>query len=621
MTVRYNMEHFTQTGLGENLLKAIEDLGFETPTPVQAEVIPAILDSKDNIIALAQTGTGKTAAFGLPLLQDIDPDSRMPEGLILCPTRELCIQITKDLGNYAKYLKNITICPVYGGADIVKQINRLKDGTHIVVGTPGRVLDLIGRKVLKVQELKWLVLDEADEMLNMGFQEDLDNILAETPDTKRTLLFSATMPQGIRKIAEKYMHNPLEITIGKKNVSTENVSHEYYMVHAKDRYLALKRIADIHPGIYSIVFCRTRQETKEVAEKLIQDGYNADALHGDLSQAQRDHVMNRFRNNTLQMLVATDVAARGLDVSDLTHVINYNLPDDQDAYIHRSGRTGRAGKLGVSISIIHTREMGRIKELERITGARFSRKMVPSGKEICEKQLFHLVDKMEHSEVNEEQIEQFLTVIYKKLEWLSREDLIKKFVSLEFNRFLDYYRNATDINVKGEQKDARDQRMAGNTRGERSSDNRRERNDQVQFTRLFINAGSKHNINPARLIGLINDYGRSRRVTIGKIDIQRNFSFFEVDAAAAQRLIGGFRGAKFEGLALEVNYAELSKPKQGKRDFQNSRTTVNEFSKPKKNKPKPDKGTLNKPQDERPFWERFLEEDAGTGQRKGKKRP
>jgi ATP-dependent RNA helicase DeaD len=564
------LTHFNQTGLGDKMLQAIKDLGFETPTPVQEEVIPAILNTSENIIALAQTGTGKTAAFGLPLLEHTDVTSGFTSGLILCPKRELCIQITKDLDNYSKYLTGLQVCPVYGGADIVKQINRLKAGVHIVVGTPGRVVDLLKRKVLKVQQIKWLVLDEADEMLNMGFQEDLDTILADTPEEKRTLLFSATMPPGIRKIADKYMRQPLEITIGNRNTSTENVSHEFFMVHARDRYLALKRIADVHPGIYSIVFCRTRQETKDVAEKLINDGYNADALHGDLSQAQRDHVMGRFRGKTLQMLVATDVAARGLDVSDLTHVINYNLPDDQDAYIHRSGRTGRAGKQGVSISIIHTREMGRIRELERITGREFKRKMVPSGKEICEKQLFNLIDKMEHIVVNDEQIEQFMPVIYSKLEWLSREDLIKKFVSIEFNRFLEYYKNAVDINVKAEQKDARDKRLQ-ESRNERSSGTRRDRNDSADFTRLFINLGLKDNLNPPKLIGLINDNARSRRIQIGKIDIQRNFSFFEVEAGAALKLINSFKGAGFEGMALEVNYAEHSKPRSSDRPDRSSR--------------------------------------------------
>jgi ATP-dependent RNA helicase DeaD len=611
------VNQFNESGLSANILRAIEDLGFETPTPVQAEVIPAILNTKENIIALAQTGTGKTAAFGLPLLEGTDISTSHTSGLILCPTRELCIQITKDLENYSKYLSGLKVCPVYGGADIVRQINKLKDGVHIVVGTPGRVLDLIKRKVLKVQQIQWLVLDEADEMLNMGFQEDLDTILAETPDEKRTLLFSATMPYGIRKIADKYMHSPLEITIGKKNMSTENVSHEFYMVHAKDRYLALKRIADIHPGIYSIIFCRTRQETKDVAEKLIQDGYNADALHGDLSQAQRDHVMSRFRNHTLQMLVATDVAARGLDVQDLTHVINYNLPDDQDAYIHRSGRTGRAGKLGVSISIIHTREMGRIRELERITGAKFERKMVPQGREICEKQLFHLVDKMEHIVVNDDQIEQYLKVIYKKLEWLSREDLIKKFVSLEFNRFLEYYRNAIDINVKAEQRESRDSRQSGGTR-DRGTEGRRERSESVDFARLYINAGLKHNLTPPRLIGLVNDNARSRRVRIGKIDIQRNFSFFEIEAGAAQRLIGSFKGANFEGMPIDVNYAEMSKPKGGPREFASGRPADKPHRKGKTDKPVG--SAAPKPSNDRPFWEQFLEADGDTGRKKSKKK-
>lgn len=597
-----NVNNFNNIGLGDNILRAIEELGFETPTPVQAEVIPAILNTKDNIIALAQTGTGKTAAFGLPLLENTDTKAWATEGLILCPTRELCMQITKDLQNYSKFLPGMKITPVYGGADIRRQITALKEGVHIVVGTPGRVLDLIGRKILKVQQIKWLVLDEADEMLNMGFQEDMDTILAETPAEKRTLLFSATMPNPIRRLADKYMHQPLEITIGKRNESTTSVSHEFFMVNARDRYLALKRIADIHPGIYSIIFCRTRQETKDVAEKLIQDGYNADALHGDLSQAQRDHVMSRFRNKTLQMLVATDVAARGLDVSDLTHVINYNLPDDQDAYIHRSGRTGRAGKLGVSISIIHTREMGRIRELERITGAKFQRKMVPSGKDICEKQLFHLVDKMEHINVNEEQIDQYLKVIYKKLEWLSREDLIKKFVSLEFNRFLDYYKHATDINVKAEQRETRDTRPSGGSSRERPTGQRRERTMEADFARLFINLGSKNNLTPPKLIGLINDYGRSRRITIGKIDIQRNFSFFEIEAGAASKLINGFKGAGYEGTELEVNMAELSKPKAG--------------SKPRGGK-RPHSGDRPKSYSNaqpggKPFYQKFIEEDSGA---------
>ncbi len=613
------MTHFIETGLGDKMLRAIKELGFETPTPVQEEVIPAILNTTENIIALAQTGTGKTAAFGLPLLENTDINSGFTSGLILCPTRELCIQIAKDLENYSKYLSGLKVCPVYGGADIVRQINRLKDGVHIIVGTPGRVLDMLGRKVLKVQNIKWLVLDEADEMLNMGFQEDLDTILAETPEQKRTLLFSATMPHQIRKLAEKYMNNPLEITIGNKNSSTEFVNHEFFMVHARDRYLALKRIADIHPGIYSIIFCRTRQETKDIAEKLIQDGYNADALHGDLSQAQRDHVMGRFRNKTLQMLVATDVAARGLDVSDLTHVINYNLPDDQDAYIHRSGRTGRAGKQGVSISIIHTREMGRIRELERITGHNFKRRMVPSGKDICEKQLFNLIDKMEHIMVNDEQIEQFMPLIYRKLEWLSREDLIKKFVSIEFNRFLDYYKNASDINVKAEQYNPSDRRLSDRNR-DRGKGNRSDRNENTVFARLFINIGSKNNLTPPKLIGLINDQARSRRIVIGKIDIQRNFSFFEVAASSAGKLINAFNGAGFEGITLEVNFAEQNKLKNSSHKRQIDISTLKADNSQDHIK---GKFQNNKAKERNPFYQNFMDEIASAPpppKRKGRKR-
>lgn len=611
------MTHFNETGLGDKMLEAIKVLGFETPTPVQAEVIPAILQGNENIIALAQTGTGKTAAFGLPLLEQTDTSSSNISGMILCPTRELCIQITKDLENYAQFLPHLKVCPVYGGADITRQIRKLKDGVHIVVGTPGRALDLIKRKVLRIQQLRWLVLDEADEMLNMGFQEDLDSILAETPAEKRTLLFSATMPNGIRKIAEKYMHNPLEITVGTRNVSTENVQHHYYMVQARDRYMALKRIADIHPGIYSIVFCRTRHETKDVAEKLIQDGYNADALHGDLSQAQRDHVMGRFRNKTLQMLVATDVAARGLDVSDLTHVINYNLPDDPEAYIHRSGRTGRAGKQGVSISIIHSRETGRVRDLERITGRELQRKMVPSGRDICEKQLFNLIDKMEHIMVNDEQIEQYMPVIYKKLEWLSREELIKKFVSIEFNRFLDYYKHAVDINVTKEKREQRDSRSDRGGRDQGDA-RRRNRDEQPEFAKLFVNIGSKNGLTPPKMIGLINDYGKSRRIQIGRIDIQRNFSFFEVEAAAAAKLINGFRGAGYDDVALEVNYAEESKPKTSQRGgHRGSYQGASQGA----GKPGAKKRKSSKSRNEaNPFYLRFMNEDAGLVSPKKKKK-
>lgn len=569
------MEHFLETGLGDNMLKAIRDLGFENPTPVQAEVIPVIRNTTKNIIVISQTGTGKTAAFGLPLLDNIDFTKKIPQGLILCPTRELCIQITNDLNSYAKYLPEAKITSVYGGADIVGQIRVLKEGVHIVAGTPGRVIDLIKRKSLKLHNINWLVLDEADEMLNMGFQEDLDTILAETPKVKRTLLFSATMPKQIRKIADDYMDNPYEITVGNRNVSTTSVKHEYFMVKAKDRYLALKRIADIHPGIYSIVFCRTRMETKDIAGKLIQDGYNADALHGDLSQAQRDHVMDRFRNRSLEMLVATDVAARGLDVRDLTHVINYNLPDDPEAYIHRSGRTGRAGKTGISMSIIHAREFGRIRDLEKLTGASFHKRMVPAGKNICEKQLFHLIDKMENIDINNEQIDGYLKVIYKKLEWLNREDLIKRFVSVEFNRFLDYYKNAEDININIDKKDNK----------AKLKDKKSEKEfDESNFTKLHINVGSKHNLNPAGLISLINDHCKKRRVKIGKIDIQRNFSFFDMEKSACEKVINGFNGKMYNNTLLEVNLAVNNKRKRESKQQNGEKPFYQKFKKEKQRK-------------------------------------
>src|SRR6056297_2425579 len=441
------MTLFNEMGLNPEIQLAIEEIGFEQPTPIQEKVVPFLMNDKQDLVALAQTGTGKTAAFGLPILQQIDTTKKATQTLILSPTRELAMQIANDLENYAKHLTKINIAVVYGGADIKKQINQLERGAQIVVGTPGRTLDLLKRKKLKVNEIRWLVLDEADEMLSMGFKDDLDAILETSPASKQTLLFSATMPKEIVTIAGKYMEDPLEIAVGKNNTGAENVEHHYYLIHARDRYIALKRIADMNPHIYGIIFCRTRAETKEVADKLMRDGYNADALHGDLSQAQRDHVMARFRNKHLQMLVATDVAARGLDVTDLTHVINYNLPDDPEVYIHRSGRTGRAGKRGISVTLIHLREQGKLRQVEKKVNKKFIKKPVPLGKEICAKQLFNLIDGVEKAEVNEARIEAFMPVIYKKLAWLEREDLIKHFVSVEFNRFLGYYEDAPDINV------------------------------------------------------------------------------------------------------------------------------------------------------------------------------
>ena len=440
--------NFEEIGLKEPIVQAVKDMGFEQLTPIQEKTIPFIINGGGDLIALAQTGTGKTAAFGLPVLNMIDAQSKDTQVLVLCPTRELCLQITGDLKNFSSRMKDLEVVPVYGGSSIETQIKQLKKRCQIVVATPGRAIDLMERKSLKINSIKWLVLDEADEMLSMGFKEDLDRLLNETPEDKTTLLFSATMPADIESMAHSYMKNPQEIAVARKNIGAENVEHQYFVVRSKDRYEALKRIADVNPDIYGIVFCRTRMECKEVADKLIADGYNADALHGDLSQAQRDNVMQRFRSKHLQILVATDVAARGLDVNDLSHVINYNLPDDPEVYIHRSGRTGRAGKSGVSICILHLREKNRMRLIEKVCKKQFVAKPVPSGKEICEIQLFNLIDKMKNVEIDEKQISAFSAQIEEKLQDMSREELIKKFVSLEFNRFLDYYRNAIE-KIKG----------------------------------------------------------------------------------------------------------------------------------------------------------------------------
>ncbi len=564
------MTLFKEMGLSAEIRSAIEELGFEQPTPIQEKTIPFLLESTQDMIALAQTGTGKTAAFGLPIIQQIDQERKTVQALILSPTRELAIQIANDLENYSKNLGKLKIAVVYGGADIKKQINDLEKKVQVVVGTPGRTLDLIKRKKLSVNEIKWVVLDEADEMLSMGFKDDLDAILENSPEEKQTLLFSATMPNEIVAISQKYMKNIFEISVGKRNTGAENVEHHYYVVHAKDRYIALKRVADINPNIYGIIFCRTRAETKDVADKLMQDGYNADALHGDLSQAQRDHVMNRFRSKHLQMLVATDVAARGLDVNDLTHVINYNLPDDSEVYVHRSGRTGRAGKKGTSVTLIHLREKGKLKQVEKIINKQFIKKDVPSGKEICEKQLFSLIDKVEKIEVNDTQISEFMPVIYKKLAWLDREELIKHFVSVEFNRFLQYYENAPDINVDESHHNERDFESSGRRnrgerrRGEKSS--RRERGDREdrgnrggrsnnEYSRFFFNMGKKNGIAKRTIIDLINQNLPGKNVDIGSIEVLKGFSFFEVDKRHEREVLKAFKNATYKGQRIGIDIA------------------------------------------------------------------
>ena len=480
-----------------------------------------MLGNGNDVVALAQTGTGKTAAFGLPLIQKINIKECVPQALVLCPTRELCLQIAGDLTDYSKYISDLKILPVYGGSSIESQIRSLKKGVHIIVATPGRLIDLMERKVARLETIRDVVMDEADEMLNMGFTESINAILEKIPEDRNTLMFSATMSPEISRIAKTYLHNAKEITIGTKNEGSKNVNHIAYIVHAKDKYLALKRIVDYYPQIYGIIFCRTRIETQEIADKLIQDGYSADSLHGELSQAQRDLVMQKFRQRHLQLLVATDVAARGLDVNDLTHVINYALPDDTESYTHRSGRTGRAGKTGISIAIINMREKGKMREIERIINKKFTIGTLPAGKEICEQQLIKVIDDIEKVKVNEEDIEAFLPGIYRKFEWLSKEDLIKRVVSMEFNRFLEYYRNAPEI----EQPKASEKNKSDKPRKDRGSDKEKTaRKAEKGYARLFLNMGKTDGFYANQVIELINRNTKKERIQIGRIDLMQKTS-------------------------------------------------------------------------------------------------
>lgn len=526
------MKTFEELGVSPEIRKAIEELGYENPMPVQEEVIPYLLGNGNDVVALAQTGTGKTAAFGLPLIQKIDVKNCVPQALVLCPTRELCLQIAGDLTDYSKYITDLKILPVYGGSSIDSQIRSLKRGVHIIVATPGRLIDLMERKVAQLATIRDVVMDEADEMLNMGFTDSINAILENIPQDRNTLMFSATMSPEIARIAKTYLHEAKEITIGTKNEGSKNVNHVAYIVHAKDKYLALKRVVDFYPQIYGIVFCRTRKETQEIADKLIQDGYNADSLHGELSQAQRDLVMQKFRQRHLQLLVATDVAARGLDVNDLTHVINYGLPDDTESYTHRSGRTGRAGKTGISIAIINLREKGRMKEIEHIIKKKFEVSVLPSGQEICQQQLIKVIDDIEKVKVNEEEIETFLPGIYRKLDWLDKEDLIKRVVSLEFNRFLDYYKNAPEI----EQPKANEKKseVKESRKGDKEKVGRKA---EKGYTRLFLNLGKTDGFYTNQIIDLVNRNLRKERIQIGRIDLMQNFSFFEVIQEQAPQVL------------------------------------------------------------------------------------
>ena len=543
------MSTFLELGLKEPINKALTDLGYEKPTVIQEKAIPQIINSTTDLKAFAQTGTGKTAAFSLPILQLADANNNNTQAIILSPTRELAVQIGKNIQDFSKYLPNIKVVTVYGGANIDEQIRALKKGAQIVVGTPGRTVDLINRRALKLGNVEWLVLDEADEMLNMGFKEELDNILQVTPETKQTLLFSATFPSEVEAIAKNYMTKPVEITSGEKNQGSDNVSHEYYEVTERTRYPALKRIADLNPDIYGIIFCRTRRETQEVADNLIKDGYSADALHGDLSQGQRDSVMGKFHKRAVQLLVATDVAARGLDVDSLTHVINHKLPDQIENYNHRSGRTGRAGKKGISIVLVNGKEKGKLRPIEKIIQKKFVETKVPSGKEICQNQLMHLIDKVQKIEVNENQINEFLPNIFKKLEDLDREELIKRFVSLEFETMLAYYENAKDLNNLSSKE---------NTRARATSEN---------MTRFFINIGRKDNLNPAKLIGLINDQNIGNKIEIGAIDILDTFSFFEIDKNYEDKTLEAFTENQpdFDGRSVNIEITKKERSGGGDR--------------------------------------------------------
>lgn len=631
------MMTFQDLGLSEQLLQAITELGFETPMPVQEAVIPHLLTNEQDLVALAQTGTGKTAAYGLPMLQKLRPTSDPsreggePSGLngevtaqplpsltggggggsstkaiVLSPTRELCLQIADDLESFSKYLPDLRILPVYGGTNIEPQIRALRSGIDVIVATPGRLIDLMHRGAAQLSDVHTVILDEADEMLSMGFSESIDAILEGVPAEHTTLLFSATMSKEIERIAKNYLHDAREIVVGSRNEGAEHVNHIYYMVRASDKYLALKRVVDYYPKIYAIIFCRTRMETQEIADKLIQDGYNADALHGDLSQQQRDLTMQRFRQHRIQLLVATDVAARGLDVDDLTHVINYGMPEDIENYTHRSGRTGRAGKKGTSICIVHSRERGRIKDVERTIKKEFVRGTLPSPKEICSKQLWKVIDDIERVEVEEEEIADFLPEVRRKLEWLDKDDLLKRIVSREFSRFLRYYANAPEIEEVDPNAKEKKGKEKGEGKGERKG--RRAEGDhepEEGYSRIFITLGKADGFYAREIIGLVNNRCPGPKIEMGRIDLRPTFSFFEVPEEEADRVLKGLKGLTVKGRRVGVDYAEAAQntgtpheKRSAKRDKKQP-----EFQPKKKKKNKSD-------------WQKFFTEPKGKGGKK-----
>ena len=544
------MKTFEELGVNEAIRSAILELGFEHPMPVQEEVIPYLLGENNDVIALAQTGTGKTAAYGIPVLQKTDATKKATQALILSPTRELCLQIADDLKGFGKYIDGLHIVAVYGGASIITQIHELKHGAQIIVATPGRLIDLMERGVVKLENVRNVVLDEADEMLNMGFSDSINTIFEAVPADRNTLLFSATMSKEIEKIAKSYLTDYKEIVVGSRNEGAESVNHIYYLVNAKDKYLALKRIADFYPHIFAIIFCRTKIETQEVADKLIKDGYNAEALHGDLSQQQRDLTMQKFRQHTVQLLVATDVAARGLDVDDLTHVINYGLPDDVENYTHRSGRTGRAGKKGTSISIIHTREKSKVRNIEKIIGKDFVDGELPSPEEICKKQLYKVMDDIMKTDVDEEQIEPYMKEIDRQFEYIDKEDIIKKMVTITFGRFLDYYKNAPQILKPSSKRNERSERAERGTSG-----NRRPRKAEAGFRRLFINLGKQDGFYPGEIMQFMNHHIHGRQ-EVGHIDLLQRFSYIEVPKADAEKVMRALNGVSYKGREVRCNDAD-----------------------------------------------------------------
>ena len=548
------MKTFEELGVNENIRRAIEELGFEHPMPVQEEVIPYLLGNKNDVIALAQTGTGKTAAFGLPLLQKVNAQDRATQAIVLSPTRELCVQIADDLKDFSKYIDGMHIVPVYGGADIRPQIRAIKHGTQVIVATPGRLVDLINRGVMELEKVNNIVLDEADEMLNMGFSDSINAIFEQLPEDRNTLLFSATMSREVEKVAKSYLHDYKEMVVGSRNEGAEHVNHIYYLVHSKDKYLALKRIVDFHPRIFAIIFCRTKAETQEVADKLIKDGYNAEALHGDLSQQQRDLTMQKFRQHTVQLLVATDVAARGLDVDDLTHVINFGLPDDIESYTHRSGRTGRAGKKGTSISIIHIKEKWKVRQIEKQIGKDFIDGELPKSEEICKKQLFKVMDDIMKTDVDEDQIAPYMADIMRQFEYVDKEDIIKKMVTVTFGRFLDYYQHAPEIEKPVAGKGSRSERGERNTRG-KVSNGRRQHVAEEGFRRLFINLGKSDGFYPGEIMQYLNKHVHGRQ-EVGHIDLLQKFSYIEVPEDDAQKVMKALNGTTYKGREVRCNDAD-----------------------------------------------------------------